>query len=247
MIALKKRKRSTGTKSAVLVGFPDYGGTGKIPALPGTKKEVITIESLLKKSGFNTEKLMEKQASEEGVKTISEKKPRILHIATHGFFLKDEQLQGDKLFGIEVNKAKEDPLLRSGLMLANSEKTMDNLNSRENQTQNNGILTAFEAMNMSLENTELVVLSACETGLGDVKAGEGVYGLQRAFQVAGADALIMSLWKVSDDATQKLMRLFYQNWLTMGDKAKAFKKAQLQLKTQYKEPYFWGAFVLIGS
>jgi len=247
LIALKNRKRSTGAKNAVLVGFPDYGGTGKIPALPGTKKEVITIESLLKRSGFNTEKLMEQKASEESVKTISEKKPRILHIATHGFFLKDEQLQGDKLFGIEIDKAKEDPLLRSGLMLANSEKTMDNLNNRENQTQNNGILTAFEAMNMSLENTELVVLSACETGLGDVKAGEGVYGLQRAFQVAGADALIMSLWKVSDDATQKLMSLFYQNWLTMGNKAKAFKKAQLQLKTQFKEPYYWGAFVLIGS
>ncbi|OJJ16179.1 hypothetical protein BKI52_36045 [marine bacterium AO1-C] len=247
LIALKGRKRSTGAKNAVLVGFPDYGGTGKIPALPGTKKEVITIESLLKRSGFSTEKLMEQKASEESVKTISEKKPRILHIATHGFFLKDEQLQGDKLFGIEIDKAKEDPLLRSGLMLANSEKTMDNLNNRENQTQNNGILTAFEAMNMSLENTELVVLSACETGLGDVKAGEGVYGLQRAFQVAGADALIMSLWKVSDDATQKLMSLFYQNWLVMGNKAKAFKKAQLQLKTQFKEPYFWGAFVLIGS
>lgn len=247
LIALKARKRQTGKKSAVLVGFPDYGGTGKIPALPGTKKEVTTIEGLLKTSGFSTEKLMEQKASEESVKTISEKKPRILHIATHGFFLKDEQLQGDKLFGIEINKAKEDPLLRSGLMLANSEKTMDNLNNKENQTQNNGILTAFEAMNMSLENTELVVLSACETGLGDVKAGEGVYGLQRAFQVAGADALIMSLWKVSDDATQKLMSLFYKNWLVMGNKAKAFKKAQLQLKTQFKEPFYWGAFVLIGS
>ena len=247
LIALKARKPQTGKKSAVLVGFPDYGGTGKIPALPGTKKEVTTIEGLLKTSGFSTEKLMEQKASEESVKTISEKKPRILHIATHGFFLKDEQLQGDKLFGIEINKAKEDPLLRSGLMLANSEKTMDNLNNKENQTQNNGILTAFEAMNMSLENTELVVLSACETGLGDVKAGEGVYGLQRAFQVAGADALIMSLWKVSDDATQKLMSLFYKNWLVMGNKAKAFKKAQLQLKTQFKEPFYWGAFVLIGS
>lgn len=247
LIALKKRKRNGGKKNALLVGFPDYGGAGKIPALPGTKKEVITIEGLLKRSGYRTQKLMAQKASEESVKTISEQKPQVLHIATHGFFLKDEQLQGTKLFGVEINKAKENPLLRSGLMLANSEKTMDTLSSRENQTNNNGILTAFEAMNMPLENTELVVLSACETGLGDVKAGEGVYGLQRAFQVAGANALIMSLWKVSDEATQRLMSLFYQNWLQMGDKAKAFKKAQLQLKTQFKEPYFWGAFVLIGS
>lgn len=248
LIKLKKRKPVARNRQAVLVGFPDYGGVGRIPALPGTKKEVVAIEGLLKKAGYVTKKLMEKNASEEGIKKISEQQPKILHIATHGFFLKDEQLHGDKLFGVEINKAKENPLLRSGLMLANSEKTMNGtLNNRENQTNNNGILTAFEAMNMPLDKTELVVLSACETGLGDVKAGEGVYGLQRAFQVAGAKALIMSLWKVSDDATQKLMRLFYQNWLQMGNKIKAFKKAQLQLKTEFKDPYFWGAFVLIGS
>lgn len=248
LIRLKKQRGSRANRHAVLVGFPDYGNEGKIPALPGTKKEVITIEGLLKRSGYKTEKLMAKQASEEKVKTISEKQPKILHIATHGFFLQDKDLSGSKLFGVEIEKAKENPLLRSGLMLADSEKAMNNsLENKGTQTNNNGILTAFEAMNMSLDKTDLVVLSACETGLGDVKAGEGVYGLQRAFQVAGAKALIMSLWKVSDAATQKLMSLFYQNWLQLGNKAKAFKKAQLQLKAEYKEPFYWGAFVLIGS
>ncbi|WP_299454391.1 CHAT domain-containing protein [uncultured Microscilla sp.] len=248
LIGLKKRKPLSTNRQAVLVGFPDYGSAGKIPALPGTKKEVITIEGLLKSSGYSTQKLMAKKASEESVKTISDKQPKILHIATHGFFLKDKDLSGNKLFGVEIEKAKENPLLRSGLMLADSEKAMDNsLKNKENQTNNNGILTAYEAMNMSLDKTELVVLSACETGLGDVKAGEGVYGLQRAFQVAGAQALIMSLWKVSDAATQQLMTLFYKNWLQLGDKAKAFKKAQLQLKATFKEPFYWGAFVLIGS
>ena len=89
------------------------------------------------------------------------------------------------------------------------------------------------------------MLSACETGLGEIKAGEGVYGLQRAFLVAGAEALIMSLWKVNDAATQQLMNNFYTNWTKSGDKQKAFKQAQLQLMTKFKEPYYWGAFVMM--
>ena len=169
-----------------------------------------------------------------------------MHIATHGFFLNDLSDFQDQVFGIDIEKARENPLLRAGLMLANAESALSSRNTKEFRNDDNGILTAYEAMNMNLD-TEVLLLSACETGLGDVKAGEGVYGLQRAFQIAGADALIMSLWTVSDDATQALMNLFYQNYLATGDKAAAFKKAQVQLKTKYKEPYFWGAFVMVGN
>jgi CHAT domain-containing protein len=108
-----------------------------------------------------------------------------------------------------------------------------------------GILTAYEAMNLNFDNTELVVLSACETGRGEVQAGEGVYGLQRAFLIAGADAVIMSLFKVNDEVTQKLMMHFYVNWLKTGDKRKSFIEAKKAIKSEYDSPIYWGAFIMI--
>ena len=152
----------------------------------------------------------------------------------------------DPGFGVHMENATENPLLRSGLLLSGAGKTVTGKAEPNLQSNDNGILTAYEAMNLELEGTDLIVLSACETGLGEVKAGEGVYGLQRAFQVAGANALIMSLWKVDDAATQQLMTNFYTNWLKSGNKQTAFKQAQLQLMTKYKDPYYWGAFVMMG-
>jgi len=109
-----------------------------------------------------------------------------------------------------------------------------------------GILTAYEAMSMNLDKTSLVVLSACETGLGDLTVGEGVYGLQRAFMVAGAQTLIMSMFKVSDEATQKLMVNFYQKWLSTGNKRDSFVQAKKELRNEFKDPKDWGAFIMIG-
>jgi CHAT domain-containing protein len=102
-------------------------------------------------------------------------------------------------------------------------------------------------MNLNLDNTELVVLSACETGLGEIKNGEGVYGLQRAFQVAGARNLIMSLWKVNDIVTQQLMVSFFKHWLNGKSKHAAFAQAQKEIRTKYPAPYYWGGFVLLGK
>ena len=101
-------------------------------------------------------------------------------------------------------------------------------------------------MNLNFDKTDLVVLSACETGLGEVQLGEGVYGLQRSFLVAGSQSIIMSLIKVNDEVTQELMMTFYKKWLKTGDRRKSFLEAKKEIKLKYKEPIFWGSFVMIG-
>jgi CHAT domain-containing protein len=243
LISIKKKKASAPVRSATLLGFPEYGGPDVTP-LPGTKLEIDGIAAILKRSGYQLKLLTEQNATESELKSV--KAPELLHIATHGYFLEDVE-KSPSAFGIHLENANENPLLRSGIMLAGAAKTLSGTRSPSLTNNDNGILTAFEAMNMDLAGTQLIVLSACETGLGDVKAGEGVYGLQRAFLVAGAEAMIMSLWKVDDTATQQLMKNFYGNWIKLRNKQKAFKQAQLQLMTQYKDPYYWGAFVMMGQ
>lgn len=231
-------------QQVILFGFPDYGDSGTISKLPGTKKEVESLASIIGEGQSNV--YLGKEANEENVKAIEN--PHILHIATHGFFMEDVESvdKKEKVFGIETAKAIENPLLRSGLLLTDAESVINAVETKDTREQNNGILTAYEAMNLSLDETDLVVLSACETGLGNIKSGEGVYGLQRAFQIAGVDAIVMSLWKVSDNATQQLMTNFYKKWKENGDKQAAFLAAQTQLKKEFPDPYYWGAFVLLN-
>lgn len=242
LLTLKGRKPVT-TRNAQLIGFPDYGGNA-VPALPGTKVELDGVSKILKTSGYQVKQLMQKDATEAALKAV--KGPTILHIATHGYFHKDTEVAENGALGISMENAQENPLLRSGLVMAGASATIAGTNSVDLSSNDNGIVTAYEVMNMDLDGTALIILSACETGLGEVKAGEGVYGLQRAFLVAGANALIMSLWKVDDAATQQLMTNFYTNWVKTGNKQKAFKQAQTQLMTKYKDPYYWGAFVMMG-
>ena len=201
----------------------------EVAALPGTQQEVDEVAGILNKQGWEVQEFAGAEASEEKVKDSY--KPRVMLLSTHGFFRSD-------------TASGSNPLLHSGLLLAGATKTLREGHSGEGE---DGILTAYEAMNLNLDNTELVVLSACETGLGEIRNGEGVYGLQRAFQVAGARNLIMSLWKVDDAVTQKLMTSFFRHWLNGKSKQAAFAQAQKEIRAQHPEPYYWGAFVMLGK
>lgn len=219
-----------------------------INELPGTKAEVETIKALLKKNNISMHEYLFDKATESEIKKLNS--PQVLHIATHGFFLSDLPVQKDKgrgFAGMEIKKIAENPMLRSGLLFAGVKNAFTTTSGTESNEGEDGILTAYEAMNLDLDQTDLVVMSACETGLGVTANGEGVYGLQRAFQVAGAKSVLMSLWTVSDDATQKLMTLFYKNWLGGKTPREAFRMAQISLREKYPQPYYWGAFVLVGN
>jgi CHAT domain-containing protein len=186
--------------------------------------------------------------------------PRILHLATHGFFLPDQEWDpienrrkrgtlsggaGSGACGI-TKPVLENPLLRSGLALAGA-NTWCHGGSPPHEAED-GILTAEDVSGLDLLETELVVLSACETGLGEVHTGEGVFGLRRAFVLAGARALVMSLWKVPDLETRELMEDFYRRILDeRRPPAEALLEAQLALKKKYPDPLCWGAFIYQGD
>jgi CHAT domain-containing protein len=261
------KKASKPHESAVLMGFPAYNiapdTTQKQPTniknqenitnsktrffdgetieeLPATKIEVEKLQEILAKTPIKTTAYVGKEASEPTLKQVNS--PSILHIATHGFFMESSKKEAEKelTLGMDSKKVFENPLLRSGVLLAHAKNAI--------KQGGDGVLTAYEAMNLNLDETDLVVLSACDTGLGEVRNGEGVYGLQRAFQTAGAKTVLMSLWKVSDNATQELSVEFYKNLiLKKQSKQLAFKNAQNELRLRYPHPYYWGAFVMVGE
>ena len=220
---------------------------GSIPRLSGTEKEVKNVQALLQAQNIPYQTHLGVQAKEDKIKNI--RSPRVLHLATHGYFIDNDDLKVLKKrkvwAGTEFKQYIENPLLRSGLVWTGAEAAIktDSVSSRKGE---NGILTAQEVLNLNLDHTDLVVLSACETGKGEIQNGEGVYGLQRAFLSAGAKQVLMSLWKVDDEATQFFMQYFYESWARDQDVRKAYQVAQQRLRRHYPSPYYWGAFVLVG-
>ena len=240
----KVKSRAEGSSNtATMFGNPTFylsASNGNIPALPGTEKEVAQLQVLLNNQGWKTAEYTEGSATEEQVKEVDS--PKIFHIATHGFYTPDQTTDNS----IAENEAEqtENPLLKTGLLLKGAGDLLNK--TKYNYNIESGILTAYEAMNLNLDKTDLVVLSACETGLGEISNGEGVYGLQRAFLVAGAKTLIMSMFKVDDAATQKLILNFYRKWLATGKLRESFTEAKKELRTEYPDPIYWGAFMMIG-
>ena len=216
-----------------------------VSSLPGTAIEVSNISNLMSKNNWEVTTYTEEEALEGKVKSVSS--PTVLHIATHGYFFEDVEKEKEsptRMMGIDSKKATQNPLLRSGLLFAGAKNT---LNGNSPESGDNGLLTSYEASYMDLRGTELVVLSACNTARGEIKNGEGVYGLQRAIQQSGAENIIMSMWKVDDKVTQEFMTNFYDLWLSGKTKRDAFNQTQMIIKEKYKYPYYWGAFVMIGK
>ena len=213
--------------------------------LPGTAQEVAAVHRLLPKS-----RLWTKAAASEGaLKQVQG--PRLLHLSTHGFFLADQPATPPATPPLQVVSATpaaegsgrplENPLLRSGLALAEANAPQPG--------QEDGLLTALEVAGLDLWGTELVVLSACDTGVGSVRTGEGVYGLRRALVMAGAASQLMSLWKVDDEATRELMVAYYGRLRAGEGRAEALRQVQLRMLAtpQRRHPFYWAAFILSGA
>lgn len=245
-----------------LFGGIDYGSFGeesdlkdnnsesrsinKWGSLEGTLSEVREIDSIFKLDKTETNLISGKNATEQSLRELSEQpEPFILHIATHGYSVQNKNT--DELDG-PMNKTETSfvpPLYKSGIILANS-----NIHSKSNFVRNNlsnkdGILTAMEISELDLTNCELVVLSACKTGLGELQGGEGVFGVQRAFKIAGVNKTLVSLWEVPDKETKELFILFYQSLLENKSPSEALKIAQQTMAKKYDNLYFWAAFILI--
>lgn len=224
--------------------------------LGGTLSETDQLNNTLKKQGIKINYIKATDATKQEFKSIVSNS-NIIHIATHGFFFPepkkiitetDENKSNTDIVSrsasrtVELNYIRNDnPLMRSGLLLAGAN---DYWNGITGDIDSNGVLTALEVVNIDLRKNKLVVLSACETGLGDIKDGEGVYGLQRAFKMAGTENIIMSLWKVPDNETSEFMNFFYELLFTEHNINQAFTETQNLMRKKY-DPFYWAAFVLV--
>ena len=223
---------------------------GKWAYLPGSLKEIVGIQKIVESFKIPIIKYSLQDASEENFKQLSagiNLPPSIIHIATHGFTF-PVPVKKSKLEVLWVNDKKlvflksNDPLTRAGLVMAGGNEVW--MRGIPFPNREDGILTAREVSNLNLEGCMLATLSACETGLGEIKGSEGVFGLQRSFKLAGVQQMILSLWQVPDKETVELMNIFYTNKLKGSTTQEAFNIAQEKMRKKYPV-YYWAAFVLI--
>lgn len=208
---------------------------GNFGPLPATRLEINNVEKQLSSININITKYDKNLATKQSFFELSGTAPSIIHIATHGFYNKDSY----------INDGQQDvALTKSGLLFSGANSSIE----KNNSAKNNGILTAEEISKLDLLDVDLVVLSACQTGLGEIK-GDGVYGLQRGFKMAGAHSLLMSLWKVDDDATQILMSEFYKCYVSGLAKQESLQNAQRVVRETpgFEDPEYWAAFILLDA
>lgn len=218
--------------------------------LPFSHKEVKRIRDICMGSNVKSSIYSGIEASEEKFKSLgsyrsSNSSPFVIHLSTHGFFFSDLDSKSSVLNYRNIVNHSSNPMLRSGLLLAGANKSWFDSNAALSQSED-GVLSADEISLMDLSATKLVILSACESGLGEIQGNEGVYGLQRAFKIAGVQSMIMSLWQVPDKQTAELMELFYENWLVKGMSIRiSLQTAQKTLRDKRLEPYYWAGFILL--
>ncbi len=236
-------KHQTSEESTSAIDLADFSYIDFTP-LPGTEEEALRLKEILP----NAIVLMDEQATESAVKQVDG--PKILHIATHGFFFEDAQASSiNDERGLRISteassamkERKRSPLLRSGLILAGA-------NLRKSGSED-GVLSALEVASLNLLGTKLVVLSACDTGIGEVKNAEGVYGLRRALAIAGSESQVISLWQVNDLATRDLMVDYYKGLQAGQGRTEALRQAQLVMlqNKARSHPYYWACFINSGE
>lgn len=213
--------------------------------LKGSKSEIYNISDIAEKGKMRSFIFRQNEANEESFKGLSGLSPEILHLATHGFCFDTGEKAADKPFAKSVNtySQKESAMVLSGLALSGANNVWKGNFDLPNVED--GILTAYEISQLDLSNTKLVVLSACETARGRIFPVDGVFGLQRAFKQAGAGSVLMSLWKVDDNATAIFMEHFYRFLFETSDRHKALQMAQNEVKKQFPDPYYWAAWVML--
>lgn len=224
---------------------------GKVSTLSETKVEANMIGKILTKVSIKAAIYTDKKGTESAFKSSTNEDIDIIHLATHGFYYEESESEKQRRMQIassknlDILKAQEDySLTHSGLMMAGVNIALSGDSLPDNV--DDGILTANEISQLNFKGLDLVVLSACDTGLGDI-SGEGVFGLQRGFKMAGAQSLLMSLWKVSDKATQEMMTLFYSNIANGMTKHEALNDARRNIRNKYSDARHWASFVLLDA
>lgn len=214
--------------------------------MDGTLNEAQNIKDILETENIACRIITGATANEESFKSLSGHSPQLLHVATHGFYIGNKNDEASiKLTSYLNQKAtsNQNAMTETGLLFAGANRTLRGQN--KSIDIEDGVLTAYEISNLDLSSTDLVILSACETGLGKNVLSEGVYGLQRAFKLAGVNTIVMSLWEVPDNETSRLMQLFYEYWLGGMEKHEAFSTAQKVIKKEKPNPYYWAGFVMM--
>ena len=227
---------------------------GSWPYLPGTLAEAEYVKKKMDSIRVPARLLTGIEANEESFKAMDRNAPQLLHVATHGFYISTQEsdqisnfmdflASAHNLDSVADAQSRNDAMLRSGLIFAGGNRAWGNQEAIDGVED--GILTSSEISSLNLSGIKLLLLAACQSGLGEANDHEGVFGLQRAFKLAGVETIIMTLWRVPDDTTAKLIQLFYDNWTAGMEKHAAFKKAQQQIRAENPNPYYWGAFVIL--